>query len=157
MEESFPTVFSTRLDKEKLFVTSNFSFSHSVFKRLVSQGRQKVSLCGNGLNLDNSNILSFGKVLIEEKTWLEKVESLVKMYRLFWSWAFQTNFSEGKICHFRPFPNKSVLAVGVFWKYCGKNRNYLYWVSPFSTVFYTLLKNCPPFPSNLKLSSFSLD
>ena len=24
-------------------------FSHSVFKRLVSQGRQKVSLCGNGL------------------------------------------------------------------------------------------------------------
>ena len=28
----------------------NFSFSHSVFKRLVSQGLQKVSLCGNGLN-----------------------------------------------------------------------------------------------------------
>ena len=36
--------------KEKLLVTSNFSFSHSVFKRLVSQGCQKVSLCGNGLN-----------------------------------------------------------------------------------------------------------
>ena len=34
---------------EKLLVTSNFSFSHSVFKRLVSQGRQKVSFCGNGL------------------------------------------------------------------------------------------------------------
>ena len=30
-------------------LTSNFSFSHSVFKRLVSQGRQMVSLCGNGL------------------------------------------------------------------------------------------------------------
>ena len=29
---------------------SNFSFSHSVFKRLVSQGRQKMSLCGNGLS-----------------------------------------------------------------------------------------------------------
>ena len=27
-----------------------FLLSHSVFKRLVSQGRQKVSLCGNGLN-----------------------------------------------------------------------------------------------------------
>ena len=27
-----------------------FLHSHSVFKRLVSQGRQKVSLCGNGLN-----------------------------------------------------------------------------------------------------------
>ena len=35
--------------KEKLLVMSNFSFSHSVFKGLVSQGRQKVSLCGNGL------------------------------------------------------------------------------------------------------------
>ena len=30
-------------------IASNFFFSHSVFKRLVSQGRQKVSLCGNGL------------------------------------------------------------------------------------------------------------
>ena len=29
----------------------NFSFSHGVFKRLVSQGRQKASLCGNGLTL----------------------------------------------------------------------------------------------------------
>ena len=29
---------------------SNFSFSHIVFKRLVSKGRQKVSLCGNGLS-----------------------------------------------------------------------------------------------------------
>ena len=32
-----------------MLVTSNFSISHSVFKRLVSQGRQNVSLCGNGL------------------------------------------------------------------------------------------------------------
>ena len=36
--------------KEKLLVTSNFFFSHSVFKWLVSQGRQKVSLCWNALN-----------------------------------------------------------------------------------------------------------
>ena len=36
-------------EKEKLLVTSNFSFSHSVLKRLVFQGRPKVSLCGNGL------------------------------------------------------------------------------------------------------------
>ena len=32
-----------------MLVTSNFSFSHSVFKRIVFQGHQKVSLCGNGL------------------------------------------------------------------------------------------------------------
>ena len=30
---------------------NSFSFPHSVFKRLVSQGRQEVSLCGNGLGL----------------------------------------------------------------------------------------------------------
>ena len=30
---------------------SNISFSHSVFKRLVYQGHQKVSLCGNGLTV----------------------------------------------------------------------------------------------------------
>ena len=30
--------------------TSNFSFSNNVFKRLLSQTLQKVSLCGNGLN-----------------------------------------------------------------------------------------------------------
>ena len=47
-------------------VTSNFSFSHCVFKRLVSQGRQKVSLCGNGLKfrgMDKSKVLLYGKDL----------------------------------------------------------------------------------------------
>ena len=37
--------------KGEIALTRNSSFSHSVFKRLVSQGRQKASLCGNGLNL----------------------------------------------------------------------------------------------------------
>ena len=36
--------------KGEIACTSNFSFSHNVFKRLFSQTRQKVSLCGNGLN-----------------------------------------------------------------------------------------------------------
>ena len=35
--------------KKEIACTSNFSFSHNVFKRLLSQTRQKVSLCGNGL------------------------------------------------------------------------------------------------------------
>ena len=35
----------------------HFSFSHSVFKRLVSQGRQKVSLCGNGLKNSHTTTL----------------------------------------------------------------------------------------------------
>ena len=35
--------------KEKLFVTSNFSFSCSVFKRLVLQTRKNQGLFGKGL------------------------------------------------------------------------------------------------------------
>ena len=36
----------------------NCSFSHSVFKKLVSYGRQKVSLCGNGLNIVSMLLVS---------------------------------------------------------------------------------------------------
>ena len=36
--------------KSKLLVTSNFSFSHSVFKRLVLQTRKNQGLFGKGLN-----------------------------------------------------------------------------------------------------------
>ena len=36
--------------KVEIACTSNFSFSHNVFKRLLSQRHQKVYLCGNGLN-----------------------------------------------------------------------------------------------------------
>ena len=49
MAESYTDGLKTLWEKEKLLVTSNFSFSHSIFKRLVAQGRQKVPLCGNGL------------------------------------------------------------------------------------------------------------
>ena len=34
--------------KGEIACTSNFSFSHNFFKRLLSQTSQKVSLCGNG-------------------------------------------------------------------------------------------------------------
>ena len=39
--------------KGEIACTSNFSFSHNVFKRLLSETHQKVSLCGNGLNDGN--------------------------------------------------------------------------------------------------------
>ena len=44
-----PKRVENAVEKEKLLVTSNFSFSRSVFKRLVFQGHQKVSLSGNGV------------------------------------------------------------------------------------------------------------
>ena len=51
MAENYPNRKKTLQKKEKLLITSNFSFSHSVFKRIVSKGRQKVSLFGKGLSL----------------------------------------------------------------------------------------------------------
>ena len=38
----------TMCEKEKLLITSNFSFSHSVFKRLVLQTRENQGLFGKG-------------------------------------------------------------------------------------------------------------
>ena len=68
MAESYLNLEKTLLEKEKLLVMNNFSFSHSAFKRLVSQGRQKVSLCWNELK---DKIICFsafsGLVLIVSK------------------------------------------------------------------------------------------
>ena len=52
--------------KGEIACTSNFSFSLNVFKKLLSQRRQEVSLCGNGLtvsqtkkNLDRTKFKAF--------------------------------------------------------------------------------------------------
>ena len=49
MEESSSNVWKTLWEKEKLLVTSNFSFSYSVFKSLVMQTRKNQGLFGKGL------------------------------------------------------------------------------------------------------------
>ena len=50
MAESFPNGEKTLWEKEKLLITSNFSFSHSVFKRHLLQTRKNQGLFGKGLN-----------------------------------------------------------------------------------------------------------
>ena len=63
-------------------LTSNFSFSHSVFKRLVSQGRQKVSLCGNGLNYISfiNRCFQYGNVLLGDIKGLSSTSLTVNFY-----------------------------------------------------------------------------
>ena len=39
--------------KEKLLLTSNFSFSHNVFHSYISLVRQTTAFCGNGLKGEN--------------------------------------------------------------------------------------------------------
>ena len=48
MAEGSPKGWKTLWEKEKLLVTSNFSFSCSVFKRLVLQTRKNQGLLGKG-------------------------------------------------------------------------------------------------------------
>ena len=50
MVESSPIGSKTLWEKEKLLVSSNFSFSHSVFRRLVLQTGKNKGLFGKGLN-----------------------------------------------------------------------------------------------------------
>ena len=49
MAQSSPKRYKTLWEKEKLLVTSNFFFFHSVFKRLVQQTRKNQGLFGKGL------------------------------------------------------------------------------------------------------------
>ena len=42
-------IVENMVGKGEIACTSNFSFSHHVFKRLLSQRRQKVLFCGNAL------------------------------------------------------------------------------------------------------------
>ena len=50
MPESSAKEPKTLSEKKKMLVTSNFSFSHSVFKRLVLQTRKNKGLFGKGLS-----------------------------------------------------------------------------------------------------------
>ena len=51
MAEVSPKEKKTLWEKEKLLVTSNFSFSHSVLEKLVLQTREKPGLFGKDLTL----------------------------------------------------------------------------------------------------------
>ena len=59
----------TLWEKEKLLVTSNFSFSHSVFQRLVLQTRENHGLFGNGLKLRLKSVPN-------KKCGLDRIESI---------------------------------------------------------------------------------
>ena len=43
------------MEKGEIACTSNFAFSHNVFKRLFSQTHQNVSLCGNGFTFTSQS------------------------------------------------------------------------------------------------------
>ena len=88
MAESYPNGKKTLWEKEKLLVTSNFSFSHSVFKRLVSQRRLKVSLCGNGLKGEFN-----GQTFVVSVRFHSKVDKKVTFYLYLWIRKYRKNMT----------------------------------------------------------------
>ena len=144
MEENYPNRRKTLWEKEKFLITSNFFFSHSIFKRLVSLGRQKMSLCGNGLmtvrNKPLENIVGKG-------------ENASNQHFLLFPQYFQ------KACF--PWASKGVIVwewvndpmEQAFWKHCGKRRKCWPAFSPFPTMFSTLPKENFNFLFTFKLLS----
>ena len=51
MVENFPKRVETLWEKEKLLVTSRFSFTHIVCKRLIMHTRKNKGLFGKGLTI----------------------------------------------------------------------------------------------------------
>ena len=66
MADSSPNGKKTLWEKEKLLVTSNFSFFHSVFKRLVLQTRENQGLFGKGLITPASVLIETGHLTKQE-------------------------------------------------------------------------------------------
>ena len=87
MAESFPNGQKTLWEKDKLLVTSNLSFSRSVFKRLMLQTRKKQGLFWKGLtHYRNDKFLDWSKfafaddkisVIKKSKFSLGRVENIV--------------------------------------------------------------------------------
>ena len=99
MAESSPNGSKTLWEKEKLLASSNFSFSHNVFKRLILQIRKSRGLFGKGLNSNNTGSGKTLKMNAFENTG-GKGENADNQFFLLLLQCFQTifwvNFSEKK-------------------------------------------------------------
>ena len=67
MAERFPNEYKTLWKKDELLVTTNSSFSHSVFKRLALQTRKNRGLFGEGLGKLCVKLLNFESEMEEIK------------------------------------------------------------------------------------------
>ena len=132
MAKSFLKGEKTLWKKEKLLVTSNFSFSHSVFKRLVLQTRKNQGLFGKGLRrtvMDPESCTILLSMVYKHPYKLQPIPlSQTTNFKLFetervWRRQLQIRWKWQK-----------VLKTGR--KHCGKRRNCsLRGISPFPTVF----------------------
>ena len=89
--QSSPNGLKTLWEKEKLLVKSNFSFSHSVFKRLVLQTRKNQGMFGKGLNNSESydnQLFTTQLQLCANPSWKSLLKTLWKKEKMLVSSTF---------------------------------------------------------------------
>ena len=70
--------------KGEIACTGNFSFSHNVFKKLLSQTHQKVSSCMNRLN---GKVTQFYETFIKIKVCFNELRIQISCIRSYVGWA----------------------------------------------------------------------
>ena len=131
--ESSPNRLKTLWEKEKLLVTSNFSFSRSVFKRPVLQTCKNQGLFGKGLTL--SQMTNFR--LFQTQSLQTTILNLMKIAESSLK-RVENTVGKGEMAHYEQF----LLSRCVFKKLIlqtRKNRGFfgkrLRAISPFPAVF----------------------
>ena len=90
-------------EKEKLLIMSNFSFSNSVFKRLLLQTRKNQGLFGKGLTLDHTiPTLNDPEEESFRKTTVEQEENEVTSISFFSYSVFYSIKKKKKLSFLRP-------------------------------------------------------
>ena len=161
LQKVFKKVIKHCRKRRNCSLTSNFSFSHSVFKRLVLQTRKNQGLFGKGFNLYQR--IPGCNDTIEEAFWKNGKYAGYQHILLFPK-CFLPFPKQISIFHFNPFPNKPwILRV------CSRSPSKTLWEKEkllitsnfsFSHSVSTRLENFLPYSSNLKLlsaRSFSLE
>ena len=142
MAASYPNGSKTLWEKEKLLVTSNFSFSHSVFKRLVMQICENQGLFGKGLNTCSIQLHRFHFVVynkwkgftgqisvIEQRRVQSKTGCNVQAVTAVHSLQNKSMVTNTRIrfltIHYHNMPHFGALKIYSCGKHCEKRRNCL--------------------------------
>ena len=106
MAVSSPNRYKTLWEKEKLLVTSNFSFSHGVFKRLVLQTHKNQGLFGKGLKIHNYAITCMAEGIRDtfNPFYQDMVQNICKLSNHS-SWIGKNIVQNGPIACYRKFLN----------------------------------------------------
>ena len=123
LQKVFKKVIKHCRKRRNCSLTSNFSLSHSVFKRLVLQTRKPRACLGKGSTFTKESLV----VMTLKKKPFEKMENMLVTSIFSFSqnvfYPFQSKFQFFTLTLSQTSPGFYVSAVEVLQKHCGKRRN----------------------------------